>query len=123
MKKRLFACILAMLAFCAFFAAADVPYKVNGRDLSDLSVEELYDLEDAIVDSLHVAFERKLASSTKDAPSSVYVVNPRSKKFHYPYCYSALEIGPDRQFIESSPSGLVEMGYKPCGQCNPGSAN
>lgn len=120
-KPILIACaaLLVLFALFAAFAAAGSAYKVNGRDLTDMSVQELYELEDAIVDSLHVVFERELAASPKGKTVSTYVANEESKKFHYPYCYYAIQMGISRQFITADPSDLVEQGYSPCGRCNP----
>lgn len=118
-KPILLAFVLFLVAMLAVFAVADNVFKVNGRDLTDMSVEELYELEDAIVDSLHVVFERELAASPKGKTVSTYVANEESKKFHYPYCYYAIQMGISRQFITADPSDLVEQGYSPCGRCNP----
>ena len=100
-------------------ALAESGFVVNGRDIEDMDVEELYALEDSVMFALQSAF---LDGSTVSADGELigtYVINPSSKKFHYPYCYSAVQIGPDRKLVTCAASELVDQGYKPCGQCDP----
>ena len=119
MKLRAFACAALLVLLAVVSAVAVGSFTVSGRDLSDLSVRELYDLEDAVVETLHVAFERELADPESGEGVATYVVNTKTGKFHYPYCYSALQTGVNRRFLTASPADLVGKGYVPCGQCNP----
>lgn len=119
--KRIIAISLLLASVCAFvYAESDViaRFRVNDRLLSDMSIEELYDLEDAVVSAMTVIFNDDSEFSSSGEQIGFYVVNPKTKKFHYPWCYSALQIGPDRKIVRCAPSALVEK-YKPCGQCKP----
>lgn len=99
-------------------AQADSRYTVNGSSLTDMSIEELYALEDELVSALNDVFVLNSTESSGEV-TGVYVVNQKTKKFHFPYCYSALQIGQDRRFELCAPSELLEKGYSPCGQCKP----
>ena len=94
-------------------------FRINGLLPTEMSVEELYDLEDSLVSSLVICFYEDAEEVASGERLGIYVINPKTKKFHYPWCYSALEIGSDRKFSRTIPSRLVEQGYKPCGRCNP----
>ncbi len=49
-----------------------------------------------------------------------YVLNTNTKKFHYPTCSSVDEMKPkNKQETTLSREELIELGYKPCGRCNP----
>ena len=50
----------------------------------------------------------------------VYVLNTKTKKFHFTNCMTTLMIETDnRKHSTLSPEELISQGYKPCGQCNP----
>ena len=84
------------------------------------SLRKIYkgDLEDTIVSALVTVFYNDAVELSNGEMLGVYVINPKTKKFHYPWCYSALEIGPDRIYIHAAPSELAEK-YNPCGRCKP----
>ncbi len=120
--KKLVAIFLLLAPICAFvYAESDdiAWFRVNDRLLTDMSIEELYDLEDAVVSAMTVVFNDDSEFSASGEQIGIYVVNPKTKKFHYPWCYSALQIGPDRKIFRCAPSELVDQKYKPCGQCKP----
>ena len=49
-----------------------------------------------------------------------YVLNTKSKKFHYPSCSSADDIASaNRQEYTGTREALIEQGYDPCGRCHP----
>lgn len=49
-----------------------------------------------------------------------YVLNTSTKKFHYPYCYSASQISPtNRKDVVSTREAIMLQGYVPCKNCNP----
>lgn len=121
MKRWLIVLILFMIVIgcvCAESVETD-RFRVNGMLPTEMSVEDLYDLEDVIVSSLTNVFLNDSELLPSGERIGVYVINPRTKKFHYPWCYSALQIGADRLFMRCAPSELVDLGYKPCGMCNP----
>ena len=111
--------VVFVLAAVAFFSFAESRYVVNGRDMEDMSIEELYEMEDYLVLTLRKVF---IDTSTKDGDGNTigtYVINRNTGKFHYPDCYSSLAIGSDRQFITCDVTELISQGWKPCGQCKP----
>ena len=117
MLKRVLMIIIASLLFICCIARAE--YAVNDIPLNEYTVEGLYAIEDSIVAALKSAFDRGSSKAADGEVLGAYVINPRTKKFHYPYCYSALQIGADRVFMTSTPSELMAQGYEPCGQCKP----
>ena len=49
-----------------------------------------------------------------------YVLNTSTKRFHLPTCGSASEIKEsNRQEFTCSREDLIDMGYRPCGRCQP----
>ena len=49
-----------------------------------------------------------------------YILNVRSKKFHYIDCESVLKMSEkNKSKYAGSREGIVEMGYSPCGLCKP----
>ena len=94
-------------------------FRINGVLPVEMSVQEIYDLEDTIVSALVTVFYRDAEELSNGELFGEYVINPKTKKFHYPWCYSALEIGPDRIFIRAAPTTLVQMEFVACGKCKP----
>ncbi|MBQ3369776.1 MAG: hypothetical protein IJG48_02020 [Mogibacterium sp.] len=53
-------------------------------------------------------------------PTSTYVLNTNTKKFHYEYCRSVDQMkDKNKRIIEATRDEIIEMGYDPCGNCNP----
>ena len=121
MKRWFIVLLLVMIIIGCVYAenAENERFRINGLLPTEMTIEDLYDLDDTIVSSLVNIF----MADSEELPSGerigIYVINPRTKKFHYPWCYSALQIGTDRRFIRCAPSELVDQKYKPCGTCNP----
>ncbi len=57
----------------------------------------------------------------RTVPTTVtYVLNKRSKAFHYPYCKSVKQMkAHNRQDVDWSRDEAIRQGYHPCGNCNP----
>ena len=122
MKKTIAFLLVIVAAFIFVYAEDDqsAHFTVSGRVLTDMSIEELYELEDAVVSALVISFHDNSEKTMSGEVKGTYVVNLKTKKFHYPWCYSALEIGYDRKFFSDvRPSELIELKYKPCGLCKP----
>jgi DNA-entry nuclease len=50
----------------------------------------------------------------------LYVINKRSKVFHYPSCDGAKEMSKyNREEVTATRSELTSQGYTPCGSCEP----
>ena len=55
-----------------------------------------------------------------DQQSAHYVLNTDTQKFHYPDCSSAKRISEkNRQEFYGTREELIEIGYSPCGNCDP----
>ena len=109
-----------LILFLMPFAIAESDYTVNGYAMTELGIEELYKLEDALISALEEAFFRESSGTPDGDVIGTYVVNTKTGKFHYPYCYSAIQIGPkNRRFEICAASELIEQGLDSCGQCKP----
>ena len=55
-----------------------------------------------------------------DTAETTYVLNTKSKKFHYPSCSSANAISAaNRDEYTGDRDDLIDRGYSPCGRCDP----
>lgn len=79
-------------------------------------------------DGENVCFETDSRGKTKlqetttaeSLPDGDYVLNIRSRKFHYPDCESVFEMKEaNKQVYEGEREELIEQGYSPCGRCLP----
>ena len=60
--------------------------------------------------------DRSTASNRKKE----YVLNKKSKRFHYPECAGVSQMKEsNRQYTDLSREELINAGYKPCGDCQP----
>lgn len=62
------------------------------------------------------------ASSEKSDKNNevTYILNKNTHKFHYPTCESVQDMKPkNRKEFSGSREEVIEMGYEPCGRCNP----
>lgn len=49
-----------------------------------------------------------------------YILNVKSRKFHYPWCQGAADTAEkNKQEYYGDRQTLIDQGYKPCGTCNP----
>ena len=63
---------------------------------------------------------RAESTTTSPANNSSYVLNTNTKKFHYPYCSSVLDMKEKNKKVSTeSRESIISKGYKPCGRCNP----
>ncbi len=59
---------------------------------------------------------------TSSAPNAVadYILNTRSKKFHYPTCASVRDMKEkNKDYFTGSREDVMQQGYTPCGNCHP----
>lgn len=55
-----------------------------------------------------------------DSQEQVYVLNKNTKRFHYSWCDSVNEMKEkNKDSYTGDRQDLINMGYKPCGKCNP----
>lgn len=54
------------------------------------------------------------------APTTTYIANKNTKKFHYPYCHSVDQMKEkNKRYLTCTRSEAISQGYSPCGNCNP----
>lgn len=61
-------------------------------------------------------------TTTTTKPQTTYILNTnkRSRRFHYPDCYSAKSIKDENRLeFTGTREEALARGYKPCGNCNP----
>ena len=57
---------------------------------------------------------------TANPKKQVYVLNIRTKKFHYPDCRSVKKMNDsNKKEVTWSRTEIINKGYDPCGNCNP----
>ena len=55
-----------------------------------------------------------------DAEAHTYILNTRSKRFHWPDCHSVTQMKEkNKREFTGTRDEAIAMGYKPCGECNP----
>ena len=70
------------------------------------------------VDYLHESEESTFDSN--DDSVTTYILNTNTKKFHYPDCDSVNDMKEkNKQEFTGSREEVIEMGYSPCGRCEP----
>ena len=63
--------------------------------------------------------DKQLETETQDSKVT-YILNTNTKKFHYPDCSSVNDMKEkNKEAFTGSREELIEMGYSPCGKCNP----
>ncbi|MCF0145681.1 MAG: hypothetical protein HUJ73_03740 [Eubacterium sp.] len=66
------------------------------------------------------AAEEAGASQTDGTGGYQYLANTNSKVFHYPDCGSGQKTAEhNREYWNGSREELINMGYRPCKNCNP----
>lgn len=70
------------------------------------------------------ASEAEAGAQTETDPQATtevtYILNARSKKFHYPYCDSVDEMSPkNKRELTGTREEAIELGYVPCKWCCP----
>lgn len=99
---------LRMTAYCYNVQPGYVIDYATGRYRSEDEPEELVLTADGLDDPAN-------RSGQPD-----YILNVKSKRFHYPWCPGASDISEkNRQDYHGTREELVNQGYKPCGSCNP----
>lgn len=64
--------------------------------------------------------EKEEAGEQSNNISQTYVINTNSGKFHLPTCSSVQQMNAEnREDSQLSRAELIEVGYEPCGRCNP----
>lgn len=100
---------LRMTAYCYNIQPGYIIDYATGKYRSEDDPEELTLIADDTADT------EATRSATPD-----YILNVKSKRFHYPWCTGAETMSPkNRQEYYGDRETLIQQGYKPCGTCNP----
>lgn len=116
---------LLIVTLCCLFLGfsvstyADGKYIINDSPITDMSIEELYILEDAVRNAINEVFATTSTTNESGDIIGTYVINTNNGKFHYPYCQYAIQIGQNRRFEYCTAAELFNQGLIPCGNCNP----
>ena len=52
------------------------------------------------------------------APTTTYIANKNTKKFHYPYCHSVDQMkDKNKRYLTCTRNEAISQGYSPCGNC------
>ena len=64
--------------------------------------------------------ESESGSGSMTSDTITYILNVKSKKFHYPTCESVGKMADkNKDEYTGSRADVIEMGYEPCGNCKP----
>ncbi len=64
--------------------------------------------------------DKTTAKPVDNEKNQVYILNNKSKKFHYPDCKNVKDISKENKSeYKGRRTGLINRGYEPCGSCNP----
>ena len=71
--------------------------------------------------SQSISIENKKVESVKnDDNKEIYVLNIKSKRFHYSWCQGVSDMAEKNKEISNlNREEIIKLGYKPCGTCNP----
>jgi DNA-entry nuclease len=59
-------------------------------------------------------------TGTESDASATYILNTNTKVFHYPTCSSVKQMSEkNKKSYNGTRSEAIDLGYKPCGRCNP----
>lgn len=88
---------------------------------SELNESASTQVKKAMAEATAAVQEEKLVEEQPEEKNEVtYVLNTNSMKFHKPNCDSVTDMKEkNRQDVTLSRDEVIELGYKPCGRCNP----
>ena len=67
-----------------------------------------------------VVAPKEETQTVPSAPSTTYIANKNTKKFHYPYCHSVDQMkDTNKRYLTCNRNEAISQGYSPCGNCNP----
>lgn len=62
----------------------------------------------------------RATATPKPSSFNTYILNTSTKKFHKPSCGSVKQmLDKNKQTYNGPRASVINMGYKPCGKCNP----
>lgn len=84
----------------------------NGNSESEIKVEE--------TTPPVVTTPKEETQTEPSVPTTTYIANKNTKKFHYPYCHSVDQMkDKNKRYLTCTRSEAISQGYSPCGNCNP----
>lgn len=109
-------CTLIFLGICALVIATNCAVGAAGR----VSVHHAEAATAAPWVCTQAPTAVPLPGGAPGEPPSSWVLNTSSRRFHLPDCSSVSTIREqNRADFTGTREALIEMGYKPCGSCNP----
>lgn len=108
-------------AFATYFMLYGVLPDITGEEEGATSADNEEELQ--LVPTEDIESEKGTRTETDDQSEGVicsYVLNPNSKKFHYPECFSVEKMKEKNKiYFEGTRDEVIAMGYEPCGNCKP----
>lgn len=66
------------------------------------------------------AVVNKPTQQNNNSPSTTYIANKNTKKFHYPTCSSVGQMKEsNKKYLNCSREQAIQQGFGPCGRCCP----
>jgi hypothetical protein len=97
-------------------------YVANGEALLSYGTDSALrcDTLEAYADQVRAILGMVTFANTLMGVTGDYVLNTRSKKFHYPDCSGIRDMNPrNREDFTGARNEVIAMGYSPCGICKP----
>ncbi len=121
-RCRKFLCLIIAFVFALSFpmsiANSNNTFKVNGKLLMNMDMNELYALTDEIADTLYLKFWAGQITYN-GINIYIYTVDTVNKVYHLPYCPLTMNLGDARQVWQASADGTMSMANTPCELCRP----
>lgn len=97
----------------------DIYCTSNGKTVT-ISVDRNADA-DTLTNLTKIAETKATETQVKQSPAGIeYILNTNTKKFHYSSCSSVKRMSQkNKSFYYGTRDEVIEMGYDPCGNCNP----
>ena len=62
--------------------------------------------------------KQETPTESSNAPTTSYIANKNTKKFHYPYCHSVDQMKEkNKKYLNCTRDQAISQGYSPCGNC------
>ncbi len=117
------------ICFCVFCYNVQPGIEINYADGSTCAMEPGQsatangtdpEKESVVSDLPGATYEDNSMVGTVILEGTTYVLNTNTYKFHLPECDSVGDMKPkNTEFFDGTREEAVQMGYKPCGRCNP----
>ena len=106
MMRRKIVSILALLLSLTVLLGSCVAENPEGSAETE-ETEDLQEIEETLPQE-----------ETQPVPKEDFIINKRTKIFHYPTCfYVDMMLDENKLFVTSTYNSLVDEGYSPCSGC------